>query len=110
MSRSPAALLLETFVLDALGASSPERERLAERLVGRVFSRPDADWRLVLREEFGLAPSIDDQLRSMWAQARELAAQRGVELEAEPFARMVVEENFAEAVEMVGTEILDGLD
>ena len=110
MSRSPAVLLLESFVLDAIGASSDERERLAERMVRQVFGRTDADWREVLHEEFGLAAGIDAQLREMWTQARALARQRDVELTAEQFASMVVEENFSEAVEMVGTEILTGLE
>jgi hypothetical protein len=110
MSRSPAVLLIESFVLHAIGASSDERERLAERMVQQVFGRSEPNWRIVLREEFGLAAGIDDRLREMWTQASELARQRDVELTPEQFATMVVEENFSDAVEMVGTEILTGLE
>jgi len=108
MSRSPAALLLESYVLDAIGALSEDRARLAQKLVLRLFDRPGGDWRDILREEFGLAPTIRDQLRDMWLGASQVAQGQGVELRAEQFAAMVVEENFSDAVEMVSSEIVSG--
>lgn len=110
MTRSPAAILLESLVLDAIGCLSADREKLAMRLVHRVFGRPASEWRAALHEEFGLAPEVARQIAAMWAHAQEVAATKGVELEPEAFARMVVEENFSDAVEMVGTEILSDLE
>jgi len=108
--RSPAAVLLESYVLDTIGALSDERAKQASRVVQRVFDREPGNWRAGLREEFGLAPGTDDQLRAMWLQARAVASRQQSDITPDQFAAMVVEENFSDAVEMVGTEMLVDLE
>lgn len=110
MKRSLPAFLLESYLLDALGELAPDRARATEQLVIRAFRGREASWRDVVREEFGLAPGVSDQVRAMWTEARALAEARGAELGPEPFVSMVVDENFGDTIEMVGTELTDPAD
>ena len=103
--RSPLFRLLENYVLDAIGHLSDDGHRDAGALVRAVF-RTKADWRTCVREQFGLTPSVDAQLDELWRDSRAAAEARGADLTAREFATWVVDENFADTLEMLATEIL----
>jgi hypothetical protein len=98
-------MLLESLILDCVGHLSSDREDLVQRLVQRVFPG-HADWRTALWEEFGLQPDLREQVVGMWDQARRLAEESSTELSPGRFAEWVVEENFADTVEMVSAGLL----
>lgn len=96
--------LLESYVLDLLGALPSADEAKARSLVAKAFGKA-GDWKKRLRDEFGLKPAVEAQLLEMWAQAQQIAKTQGLPLQPSDFAKMVVEENFVDAVEMVATEL-----
>ncbi len=107
--RTPLFRLLEDYVLDAIGALTPEEDAITGRTVRAVF-KTKAPWRQVLTEQFGFTDDVRDQLRALWAQGQAVAAERGAQLKPRDFATMVVDENFSDALEMLATEIASGPD
>ena len=91
---NPLLELLESYVLDCLGALPPNRAAQLRVVVVRVFGDVD-DWRTRLRTELGLGDDLDGSLRELWEKNLAIARAEGVELTPESFARMVVQENFA---------------
>ena len=100
---NPILRLLEAFVLDRIGELEPEAEAEARRLMKRAFGS-SARWQSRLQRELGVTEAVNDQLRAMWKRAKAVAAEKGLTIEPAEFARMVVDENFAEAAEMVAAE------
>lgn len=103
-AKKPILRILESYVLAAIEALDLAEEQAARTMVSKAFGE-QTDWRNRIREEFGLTPTLDQQLVAMWEEARRLAAERGAELAPASFARAVVEENFADTVEMVTTDL-----
>lgn len=96
--------LLESYIMDLLGALPPPEEAQARSLVTKAFGKT-SDWKKRLRDEFGLKPAVEAQLLGMWTEAQQIAKGQGLNLAPADFAKMVVEENFVDAVEMVATEL-----
>lgn len=94
----PLLILLENYVLSAIGNLTPDKEQLAASATQRVFGG-DADWRSTLRGTLHLGDSLDESLRQMWATNQQRAQQAGVTLAPEEFARMVADQNFAHLIE-----------
>jgi hypothetical protein len=94
----PFLLLLESFVLDAVGELPPAMEHLATSMSTKFFGHPD--WKKRLREEVGFPKELRDQIAALWAENRRIAAEKGAELVAAEFAQALVEANFAEVIEM----------
>lgn len=102
--KKPVVILLENYVLDRIGLLGQPDELTQKVIMEKAFGER-GDWRARLREELGLSPDLDAQLRAMWKQAQGLAAQEGKSLSAREFAEIVVEENFQETVAMVDAEL-----
>ncbi len=99
--QSPAEILLRRYILAAMGVLSEAEAQQSAELVGKVFSTDSQDWRQVLRDTFGLTESLDGQLAAMWSAAQQEAEKLSSELKADDFVSMIVEENFAELLEML---------
>jgi hypothetical protein len=97
----PLLLILEQYVLSTLGELTPDKEAVVRQVVQRLFGGGD-DWQATLRERLQLAASMDDELRSMWANNTATAREHGVSLLPVQFAKMVVDENFASVIERIG--------
>ncbi len=101
-AKKPIVLLLENYVLAAIGELPTPDQAKTQILMKHAFgAQAGASWQQRLRDEFGLNESVDSQLRTLWSQAKKLAADKQADLEARDFAATVVEENFQEAVEMI---------
>lgn len=90
----PLLILLENYVLSAIGNLAPDKEQLVASITQRIFGG-DADWRGTLRTTLQLGDSLDDSLRQMWAENQQRAQQSGVTLGPEEFARIIADQNFA---------------
>jgi hypothetical protein len=103
--KKPIVQLLENYVLAAVGELPTEEQVKTKVMMTRAFGAAAGDdWQNRLREEFGVTDSLDEQLRTMWSQAKKLAAEQNADLPPRDFATMVVEENFTDAVEMIAAE------
>jgi hypothetical protein len=91
----PLLRLLECYVLDAISQLSAADRSKLELMTSKLQAvyKVDGNWRSIISQVMHFPATLDDNIRSMWARNRELAAQHGEELLAEDFARMIVDEN-----------------
>ena len=95
--------LMEGYVLAAIGElDSSDEARIARTVSERLGP---GDWRALVRDLFGLQAAVDAQLKMMWDEAQTVAGRQGHTLGGRDFAKLVVEENFTDAVEMVTSEL-----
>jgi hypothetical protein len=90
----PLLILLENYVISAIGHLEKEQDELAASATQRVFGGGE-DWRATLRATLHLESSLDDSIREMWTKNQTIAERAGVVLKPSDFARVVVDENFA---------------
>jgi hypothetical protein len=90
----PLLILLENYVLSAIGSLAPDKDQLVASITQRIFGG-GTDWRTTLRTTLQLGDSLDESLRRMWAENQQQAQQAGVTLSPEEFARMIADQNFA---------------
>lgn len=93
----PLLVVLENYVLAAIGELPAERYSGVGQIVQRVFGGGD-DWMQTVRGELRLEPSLDESLRQMWAQNQAIARQNATTLHPVQFAKMVADQNFAELI------------
>jgi hypothetical protein len=93
----PLLRLLECYVLDTIGELSPADRSNLERMTPRLRAlyKLEGDWRSIVSQVMHFPATLDDNIRSLWADNRGLAGQYSQELLAEDFARMIVDENLA---------------
>lgn len=103
-ANKPVVILLVNYVLDRIGHLTHADELTTQVIVEKAFGEKK-DWRGRLREEFGLTPQLDEQLRGMWKQAEGVAQQQGTSMSPREFAQAVVEENFTDVVSMVDASL-----
>jgi hypothetical protein len=89
---NPMLIVLENYVLDAIGMLEPEKEKLLNDMIRRTFGGDD--WKQTLRTQFDLPPETDDNLRRLWKQRQEEADLAQQDLAPEQFARETVDELF----------------
>jgi hypothetical protein len=94
----PLLILLENYVLSAIGSLAPDKELLAAAATQRVFGGSN-DWRSTLRDTLHLGDSLDESLRQMWATNQQRAQEAGVTLSPEDFARTIADQNFAHLID-----------
>jgi hypothetical protein len=93
----PLLIVLENYVLDCISKLPPgDSERLDQMMQQALGGGPD--WKQTLREMLQLDPTLDGELQKLWVENESLARKQGIELHPVQFAKMVVDENFAEAV------------
>ncbi|HEX2080795.1 MAG TPA: hypothetical protein VHG08_24025 [Longimicrobium sp.] len=90
----PLLILLESYVLAAIGELPAEKAAGAGAIVRRMWGG-DEDWMRTLRRQLHLNDSVDDTLRRLWTRNQEIARENGVTLSPEQFSRMVCDQNFA---------------
>ena len=91
----PLLLILENYVLDCIGELSPETQDTLRVVVQKAFGG-DSDWKKTIRKELRLDDSFDDEIRTMWSKNQEIARQNNTKILPVQFAKMVVDENFAD--------------
>ncbi len=92
----PLLILLENYVLAAIGHLTPDKAKLNASITQRIFGGGE-DWRATLRDVLHLEASTDDEMRSLWAAAQQQAPGPA----PEEFARRMTDENFAHLIERV---------
>jgi hypothetical protein len=90
----PLLIVLESYVLAAIGELPSGKDRALAKVVQRVFGGGE-DWMLTVRQRLELPDTLDEELRRLWARNRRVARDGGVELLPVQFAKMVADENFA---------------
>ena len=94
----PLLMLLENYVLAAIGELPPDRSAGVGGIVRKMWGGGD-DWMGTLRGELGLEDSMDEDLRGMWARNQAIARENGVDLHPVQFAKMVADQNFAPLID-----------
>ena len=102
MPRKPIQVLLENFVLHCIGALSPEQYAETGTLVAKAFG-PTEDWPQTVIDHLGLTPAVTEQIAGLWQQTKALAEQKNTPVAPGEYAATVVEENFADLVEMLAS-------
>lgn len=93
----PLLIVLENYILAAIGELPAEKHAGVARIVQTVFGG-DADWMRTVREQLQLSDVLDAHLRGMWERNQAIAAQNCVTLHPIQFAKMVADQNFAELI------------
>jgi hypothetical protein len=92
--KNPMLAVLENYVLDTLGLLPADKSQQLATILNRTFG--GTDWKKTLREQFDMPPDTDDTLKLLWKQKQEEADAQQIDtpLDAEAFAREVVDEMF----------------
>lgn len=90
----PLLILLESYVLAAIGELPAEKSAGAGAIVRRMWGGDDDGMR-TLRRQVDLNDSVDHTLRGLWVRNQEIARENGVTLSPEQFSRMMCDQNFA---------------
>jgi hypothetical protein len=93
----PLLVVLENYILAAIGELPAERHAGVGTIVQRVFGGGD-DWLQTVREQLQLGDSLDESLRQIWAKNQAIARQNAATLHPVQFAKMVADQNFAELI------------
>jgi hypothetical protein len=93
----PLMIVLENYVLDCIGELPPDKQAMARSVVQRVWGGTD-DWKSTVRNQLHLESNMDEAMRGMWSRNQELAKQNHQELHPIQFAKMVVDQNFAQLI------------
>jgi hypothetical protein len=93
-AQNPMLVLVENYVLDAIGRLEPEKAARLEEIVNRTFG--GRDWRATLRGQFELPADTDETLRVLWAQRQGEAELQQEDLAVEDFAREMADQLFAD--------------
>ena len=91
----PFLRLLECYVLSAAGELPVADEQRLEAMTPKlreVYKR-QGSWQEIVAREMELPPDLPQHIRALWTRNKQRAENSGVELTAEEFARMFVDEN-----------------
>lgn len=92
----PFLRVLECYVLWAVGELGVDQAETLERMTPKLRQTYHAggSWQEIVAAQMEFSESMPDALRSMWDKNQAIARENGVVLEAEEFARMVVDSNY----------------
>lgn len=93
----PLLIVLENYVLAAIGVLPKDAEQRLTQLVRSVFGGDD-DWKKTVRQQLDLSAEIDESFRELWQRNQAIARQDGIELHPVQFAKAVVDTNFAQLI------------
>ncbi len=82
-------------MLSCIGQLTSEQEASVAQAVQRVWKGSD-DWKQTVRAQLHLGNTLDQNLRDLWARNLAIAEQNGSILHPTQFAKMIVEQNFAQ--------------
>ena len=91
---NPLLVLVENFVLDAIGRLDSEKAARLNGIVNRTFG--GADWRATLRHQLALPADTQATLQTLWQRCQEEADLQQEDLTAEDFARHMADALFRE--------------
>jgi len=91
---NPMLVLVENFVLDAIGRLEPEKESRLSEIVNRTFG--GTDWRATLRHQLTLPADTEDTLKTLWQRRQQEAELKQEDLAVEDFAREMADGLFRE--------------
>jgi hypothetical protein len=94
----PLILILDNYVLDCIGELPSDKKAMITTIVQKVFGG-GSDWKKTVREVLQLSESIEDNIRSLWIENQKIALQNSSELHPVQFAKMIVDDNFAEFID-----------
>ena len=91
----PLLRLIELYVIDAVGALTPEQARNLDALGPKLCQLYGAtgDWRAAVARAMAFPETMPHSIRELWSKNQEIAKQNGVKLAAEDFAVMFVDAN-----------------
>ena len=92
--KNPMFVILENYVLDAIGQLEPEKAARLNDVVCRNFG--GTDWRETLRDQYDLPKDTYENLRLLWKQRQAAADEMQESVTPEDFAREVVDEMFSD--------------
>lgn len=92
--KKPLLIVLDHYVLHCIGALTPERYQVTQKLVQRAFGG-GVDWKQTVRQVLHLEDSLDEHLRTQWKRNQEKARTHGAVLHPAQYAESVVDKNFA---------------
>lgn len=97
----PLLRLVELYVLDAIGALTPEHDALLKAMspqLCQTYEIPEGgDWRQAIVKALGIPDDSPEIIRETWEKAETMAAKDKVNLAAETFAVAFVDANFNNA-------------
>jgi hypothetical protein len=88
---------LENYILDVIGALPSDKQASIRQVVQRVWKGGD-DWKATVRRQLHLADDLDENLYQMWLRNQQIAGEQKVELQPVQFAKMIVDQNFAQLI------------
>jgi hypothetical protein len=91
---NPMLVLVENFVLDAIGRLEAEKVQRLEEIVNRTFG--GTDWRATLHAQFELPADTNESLRMLWKQRQGEADLKQEDFTVEDFAREMADQFFSD--------------
>jgi hypothetical protein len=93
----PLLRLLELYVVWAVGALSEADDARLTQMASKLAQTfgGDGSWQSAVAASIAMPAEMPDLIRGMWAKNSEIAATNGVELPAQQFAEIFVDNNFA---------------
>jgi hypothetical protein len=91
----PLLRLIELYVIDAVGALTPEDDKGLEAMTPKLNQTygTDDDWRAAIAKAMAFPESLPETIRNLWTRNQQIAKQNGASLSAEAFAVMFVDAN-----------------
>jgi hypothetical protein len=89
---NPMLILVENFILDAIGKLEPGKAARLNEIVTRTFG--GTDWRATLRHHLALPADTAATLQTLWQQAQAEAELKQEDFTAEDFARHTADDLF----------------
>jgi hypothetical protein len=96
----PLLVLLENYILAAIGALSNDKRSRVAKVVETTFGS-EHEWMQTIRNQLDLDDQLDSDLNKMWVRNQEIALQNGVKLHPVQFAKMIVDQNFADLIDRI---------
>ncbi|HVT81676.1 MAG TPA: hypothetical protein VHM90_13605 [Phycisphaerae bacterium] len=92
--KNPMLVLVENYVLDAMGKLEAEKVAKLSEIVTRTFG--GKDWRKALQSQLDLPADTPETVRQMWVQRQGEAEAKQEDLTAEDFAREMADQWFSD--------------
>ena len=93
----PLLRLLECYALKSIGHLTVQEEATLDALapkLSQLYGHQGA-WHKIIEALMELPPDMPQMIRDMWARNRRRAEQAGVQLDAQQFAELFVDQNLA---------------
>jgi hypothetical protein len=85
-------VFFKLFILDTIKElPTDKREILKEMNLDKVFSTDFGDWKKTIKKVLNLSDTIEIAIKDLWLRNSEIAIKDGIELNAEQFADLFIE-------------------